>query len=486
MAEYSINKFTFNGNTYKLLDETSGFSKVSISRKTTSGTNIADITIDGTTTQLYAPTGGGGTGTVTSVGVSNATNGGLSVSGSPVTSSGTITVGHSNVLSSAQTTQAVYPIKIDKNGHISEYGSAVTIPTKVSDLTNDSGFVTTDEKLAISTYSKNSTYRYPILSTAASAASASTKNYTNDFRTDYYTDVFRLYLGDGVDYSGELRLGNTGTNATFTTIAASATSSNRTITLPDASGTIALTSDIPTVTDEKVKNTKIDPSYPAVTYYLSGSQSSSTATEELVKSDVVSVSLVQLTQSANIAELTLGKMNSTGTMGCIRLCGTNGNNTLIQPSSISSFTQIDLPDTTGTLALTSDIPTVPTNVSAFTNDAGYVTTDTKNTAGSTNTSNKIYLIGAQSQADNPQTYSNTNLYYQNGLKSYASAFSTYQYETNINQLTQSIQLSANNTTQSTGTTLIINETDALLNIDTSSDLYTDIVALGWTSDVIAT
>lgn len=65
-------------------------------------------------------------GTVTSVGIDNATNSGLSVSGSPITTSGTITVGHSNVLSSAQTTQAVYPIKIDKNGHISEYGSAVT------------------------------------------------------------------------------------------------------------------------------------------------------------------------------------------------------------------------------------------------------------------------------------------------------------------------------------------------------------------------
>ena len=30
-------------------------------------------------------------------------------------------------MSSAQTTQAVYPIEIDKNGHISAYGSAVTI-----------------------------------------------------------------------------------------------------------------------------------------------------------------------------------------------------------------------------------------------------------------------------------------------------------------------------------------------------------------------
>ena len=34
---------------------------------------------------------------------------------------------------------------------------------------------------------------------------------------------------------------------------------------------------------------------------------------------------------------------------------------------------ITLPDKDGTVALTSDIPTVPTNVSAFTNDAGYIT-----------------------------------------------------------------------------------------------------------------
>ena len=69
------------------------------------------------------------TGTVTSVGISNATNGGLSISGSPVTDSGSITVGHSNILTSAQSTSAVYPITIDKNGHIASYGSAVTIPT---------------------------------------------------------------------------------------------------------------------------------------------------------------------------------------------------------------------------------------------------------------------------------------------------------------------------------------------------------------------
>lgn len=68
---------------------------------------------------------GTGGGTVTSVTVSNAEDGGLTISGSPITSSGTITIGHSNTLASAQTTSGLYPIKIDKNGHITEYGTAV-------------------------------------------------------------------------------------------------------------------------------------------------------------------------------------------------------------------------------------------------------------------------------------------------------------------------------------------------------------------------
>lgn len=46
------------------------------------------------------------------------------------------------------------------------------------------------------------------------------------------------------------------------------------------------------------------------------------------------------------------------------------------------------------------------------NDTGYI--DTKNTAGSTNSASKLFLIGATSQAANPQTYSNTNVYETNG------------------------------------------------------------------------
>ena len=50
-------------------------------------------------------------------------------------------------------------------------------------------------------------------------------------------------------------------------------------------------------------------------------------------------------------------------------------------------------------------------------EKAYVTvpwTDTKNTAGSTDTSSKIYLIGTTSQAANPQTYSDNQIYATNG------------------------------------------------------------------------
>lgn len=104
---------------------------------------ITNTAYDATNNKIatMADIGASGGGTVTSVAFANATNGGLSVSGSPITSSGTFTVGHTNVLSASQATQAVYPITIDKNGHIESFGTAVTIPTKVSDLTNDSGFI---------------------------------------------------------------------------------------------------------------------------------------------------------------------------------------------------------------------------------------------------------------------------------------------------------------------------------------------------------
>lgn len=65
--------------------------------------------------------------------------------------------------------------------------------------------------------------------------------------------------------------------------------------------------------------------------------------------------------------------------------------------------------------------------------------DTKNTAGSTDTSSKIFLIGATSQAANPQTYSDNEVYATSGVLTTKSVqvgggSATMQY----NSTTQSI------------------------------------------------
>jgi hypothetical protein len=70
-----------------------------------------------------------GTGTVTSVGITAGS--GISSTGGPITGSGNITVGHSNSVT-AKTTQALYPIKYDAQGHITGSGSAV-VPVLTSD-----------------------------------------------------------------------------------------------------------------------------------------------------------------------------------------------------------------------------------------------------------------------------------------------------------------------------------------------------------------
>ena len=72
-------------------------------------------------------------------------------------------------------------------------------------------------------------------------------------------------------------------------------------------------------------------------------------------------------------------------------------------------------DTSISAASTSTNLPTSAAVATFVEGKGYVTTDTKNTAGSTDTSSKIYLIGATSQAANPQTYSDDEVYATSGV-----------------------------------------------------------------------
>lgn len=152
-----IEKIDLNGVEYQIKDNISGYTtntgtvtsvsagtgltggsvttSGSLSLDTTRALTAADI-ITGTNTDnklvsaktLSDVLSGLGGGTVTSVDITD--GGGLTVSGGPITSAGSITVGHTNEVT-PQTTQAVYPIKIDAQGHISDYGNAVTIPTVV-------------------------------------------------------------------------------------------------------------------------------------------------------------------------------------------------------------------------------------------------------------------------------------------------------------------------------------------------------------------
>jgi hypothetical protein len=62
-------------------------------------------------------------------------------------------------------------------------------------------------------------------------------------------------------------------------------------------------------------------------------------------------------------------------------------------------------------------PHLGSSTTTYLNNAGSWATppDTKNTAGSTDTSSKIFLIGATSQAANPQTYSDNEVYATSGV-----------------------------------------------------------------------
>lgn len=69
--------------------------------------------------------------------------------------------------------------------------------------------------------------------------------------------------------------------------------------------------------------------------------------------------------------------------------------------------------------------------------SGAVFTDTKNTAGSTDTSSKIFLVGATSQAANPQTYSDNQVYATNG-----------QLNSNSMRIAEKVTMQYNSSTES--------------------------------------
>lgn len=89
----------------------------------------------------------------------------------------------------------------------------------------------------------------------------------------------------------------------------------------------------------------------------------------------------------------------------------------IEDASLDFYTKSEID------ALLENIETVTDNLATVATTGSYndladkptIPSDTKNTAGSTDTSNKIFLIGATSQAANPQTYSDNEVYTTSGV-----------------------------------------------------------------------
>lgn len=341
------------------------------------------------------------------------------------------------------------------------------VPTKTSHLTNDSGFLTsyTDEKMKWTASTTSNTY-YPLQST--STATTSTANTLNSVSFYQYYNTAggyrRLQLGNTTSYTstggayGTIRL--YGTGATYYgdlnpgTIGATSLSANRTWTLPDKTGTIALTSDIPDVSSFVTSSgvTSI-----ATTSPISGGTITSTGTishatsgvgnavttagfykfkydtyghvtgvTAVAASDITALVTIPTNTDTKlqVAEVTSGTqyypLVGTGTTAATRQYdttgftykGTNGTTSAVGSSILvlgnatgsgtannkqaqlimygsntkkatitlaapSADISIALPTTGGTLALTSDIPTVPTitlNGSSTTSPSFYAPT----------------------------------------------------------------------------------------------------------------
>ena len=114
--------------------------------------------------------GGLGGGTITGVTAGTGLSGGGT--------SGGVTLNHSNSVT-AQNTQAVYPIKIDAQGHISGYGSAVTIPTVPAAGTTATAVGTTSSGGSATTWSKSDHVHSLSSSTITSALGYTPYNSTN-------------------------------------------------------------------------------------------------------------------------------------------------------------------------------------------------------------------------------------------------------------------------------------------------------------------
>ena len=362
--------------------EVSQGSIVSVSRDLTTGTKIATITVDGTGSDIYAPTPP----TVPSTIVSDVWYNGTSKS-----------------------------IRATKNGAAYDVVTVATlktdleVPTKVSDLTNDSGFITGISSSDVTTALGYTPYN-----------STNPNGYISGISSSDVTTALGYTPYNSTNPNGYV-------NATGAANAAPVQSVN------GQTGAVTITD-----SDEKLKTSAVSGTSP---YYLIFGSDSDTASTKFYDTNLKY-------QSATDATLTLGSLN--GKKGYWQIFN-GGYYVSLQPSTLTAARTIYLPDKAGTVALTSDIPAVPTKVSDLTNDSGFI-------------SSAIYIA----------TYGTTT--YSDIAAAYNSGLVVYAKKSNNATLVPLIALMAAQAVFATinnGTNILYNVTSLNAWLDNSSTLIKD-------------
>lgn len=303
------------------------------------------------------------TGTVTKVTVGSDLKVG-STAGGNITTTGTIT--HANSVT-AKTTQALYPISYDTQGHITGSGTAVT---NISAFTNDAGYITSaDVPEGASAYTGT-------ISAVSTTASNGTSN--GFARGDHVHNITSSTITSALGYTpgtSSLTIGTTSTTAaagnhTHTTSLATSTGTS-TVSLSanskyqiTAGGTSVIFT-TPSDSDTKVSTAAVTS---GTTYYPTvGSDTTSAATKYYDKTGISYAGTNGTANGTNgNALLTLGNNTASTTAnwkkGTVRLYGTTAYYTDLTSGAPSANRSIVFPNVSGTVALTSDIPSVPTSV----------------------------------------------------------------------------------------------------------------------------
>ena len=334
------------------------------------------------------------------------------------------------------------PTKTSQLTNDSGYITSANVPTKVSELQNDSGYITdyteTDPVFSASAAAGITSSNITNWNKAVKYHSWDTSN--NLYKVSYNSSV-AILLEVGTD--GKVDIDNlptesniaTQSNTIPTTRAVYSALSNKQDKITSSNkldySLVSNTPTIPTVNNGTLTIQKNGSNVSTFTANQSGNSTANitvpTKTSELTNDSNFNYSIEKASGTIDdLAAFTSGKPGLTGSINITKKDSGVGSeiasgwyNYFFSPHRTGSggdnvnYGNIIL--TPMTSSGTSYILRRSSSATTITEVKPIITTDTKNTTGSTDTSSKIFLVGATSQAANPQTYSDNEVYTTSGV-----------------------------------------------------------------------